>query len=311
MTCPVPSTFNAAYLGKPGSLVKLPPPSQGIPAPLTRAGITHQLASGGSTVTRRPNARRTYTLAWNNRDLDSTNVLLAFYFGTMGNGPFAYLDPGFRNLQDTHVSSMGAALSGQVGWAATAGDAQPVYTTAVAPPFAGTAVVQWPTPVNTHNLVEGSFATTNYLPNALSRPYAVPYLPDQPFTTSIYARTASGTCSAAATALGQTAAGGAMVAAVGTTTTLTTAWQRLQVSVAVGAGGWSFATTPYISAGLRCLSGGAPTIYVAASQVEPGVLIANNWTIGVGVPRVSIADPANISYQVWARRTHGLVLVEN
>lgn len=310
MTCPAVSSFNAAYLGKPGNLVKLPPPSQGITAPLTRAAVTHALTSGGTTTTKRRYAHRTYTLPWNNRDQDSVNLLLAFYLGSMGNGPFVYLDPGFRNLQDFDVSTMGAAYGSLVGWTATTGDSQPVYDGTLTPPFNGTGVLKWSSAVNGHYVTDGTVTSTTFTPNTVTRPYAVPYLPDQPVLISTWARTVSGTASAAAAALGATAAGGAINVVLGATTTLNTSWQQLYVPVPVGQAGWSAAATPYVSAGVKCLGAGAPQIWLAASQVEMGVALPSAWAVGVGTPRVTIQDPHNVTFQVWKRRTHGLVLTE-
>lgn len=317
MTLPTPileqsaSTFATTYLGQPGAMTKTPVPDTGITITLGRGGTTHGLASGGTSINRARYVRRNYTLSFNHRLTEDMDPLLAYYYGTMGAGPFALMIPGWRNVQDMDVSTMGAAVGGVTGWATTAGDTQPVSDFIVAPPLPNTDVLKWASAVNTHNLVEGSFSGTNYLPNTSGRPYSTPYLADQAFLVSIYARTTSGTPSVAALAIGQTAAGGAMVAAIGATTVLSASvWTRMSVAVPVGTGGWSAAATPYISAGLRCLSAGSPTIYVAASQIEVGVSALRNWVTGMGSPRVVIPDPLGASHTLFARRAQSLTLME-
>lgn len=314
MTLPNPvlssSTFQTVYFGQPGAMTKTPVPDVGITVPLDRAEGIHKLAGGGNTISRARYLRRTYTLEYANRTHDEMDPLLAYYYGTMGPGPFALMIPGWRNLQDIDVSTMGVRTDGQVGWDTTFGDTNPVFSTAVAPPLPNTGVLAWASPVNTHLLVEGTLPTGgNYIPNAAARPYAVPYLADQPFTLSLYARTASSTCNARSFAAGQIAAGGSMVSTAGTTVGLTTAWQRLSVVVPIGAAGWSAAATSYISVGLQCQSAGAPTIYVAASQIEAGVSAPGAWLTGMGCPRVVI-PPVNTSLVVFPRRSQTLTLLE-
>lgn len=317
MTLPTPtlsaSTFQTMYLGIPGAMTKAPVPDNNISHPLDRAGQSHKLAGGGNTVSRARFMRRTYSLSYTNRTHDEMDPLLAYYFGTMGPGPFALMIPGWRNLQDTDVSTMGVTAGGLSDWSVTSvAGGTLAYSTAVPPPLPNTGLMSWTTPANSAVVNEGTYGTGTfqYTPNITNRPYGVPYLPDQPFSTSIYARTASSTCSVRAAAVGASATTVSPVYATGPTVVLTTAWQRLQVSIPVGTAGWSAAATAYIASGIQCMQAGAPTIYLAASQIEAGLVTASAWLTGMGCPRVIFADPLNASLVVFPRRTQSFTLLE-
>lgn len=311
------SSLNTAYLGRPGSMVRLVVPDTGIAAPMTRGETNHDLIAGGGTVTRRRHTRRLFAMNWSHRAVDEADAILSFYFGTRGFGPFALVVPTWRNLLDMDVSTMGVALSSLTGWSTAASASVPVFSASAGPTVAGvpiaTGVGRWPSPVNNARIFAGALSSAGvYTPGTTGRPYATPYLPDQPAIVSMYAATLSSTCSAAVAAIGVPAAGTASpVVATGTTVTLTTTWQRLSVVVPVGTSGWTAAATPYICPALQCLSASAPNILIAAASVQMGTLLTTDpWVTGLGTPRVVILGPAGNDSTLWVRQSSQLQMRE-
>src|SRR6185312_2684931 len=160
MTYPIinRSTLRTVHLGIPGSMVKTVCPNAGVTFPLTRAGVTHILTTGGTAVTRRKHTKRTYTLTWDNQTPDEADPILSFYLGTQGFGPFCLIDPSWRNYLTVAVSTFGRQLQAIEGWSLPAADTAPTYSATIAPPplapYSG--VLVWPAPVNTHTLFEGT-----------------------------------------------------------------------------------------------------------------------------------------------------------
>lgn len=303
-----PTTLKTVYLGRPGSMTQIWCPNSGYSAPLVRAATAHTLAGGGTAVTRRRKTRRTYALAWTGLTPELADPILAFYTGLMGLGPFCLVDPAWRNQQSLDVSTFGQAVGAIVGWATPIGDTQPVFDASLTPFAEASGVARWNSAVNAHVLFEGSNLAGVYTPDLTN---AVPYLPDQSNVITVYAKTATSTCSVILKAFGLTAAGSASPVNVAAgAVTLTTSYQRLTVVVPVGAAGWSAAATPYISAALMCNQTSAPVIHVSNAQIQTGPSTADPWVAGLGVPRVVIPDPADSNVDVWWRRNHTLILAE-
>lgn len=302
-----PTTLKTVYLGQPGAMVNLSMPDAGYTAPLGRAGVNHQLAEGGVAVTRRRKTRRLYGISFSGLTPELADPILAFYTGLMGLGPFRLVDPAWRNAMSLDVSTFGQQVGAIVGWDTPSADAQPTFNAAITPFQEASGVLQWATPVNGHYLSEWQNPAGTAVPDASN---SVPYLADQPYVISLYARTASSTCSVVPAAFGAAANGSGLVTVSGAAVTLTTAWQRLTVPVPVGSSGWSAAATPYIGAALKCNQTSAPTVYVSDAQIEVGPPAANPWVAGLGCPKVIVEDPFGVTVNVrWLKDTT-LVLAE-
>lgn len=273
------ATFNTFWLGQPGTMQTLPAASVGYSRPAGRAEGVHSLIAGGTSVTRHLHQKRAWALSWVNRSAGPLDVLQGFYRGVYGDGPFSLIDPADTNLLPLDTTLCGARFGLLGTWTSTTGA---VAASAVVGPTPPAGTLQW-TPTAAGYLFGGVWASSKYTPDSSG---GVPFLTGVPVTVSMWVWTVSGTASVSVNALGVPVAGTASpVAVTGTVTTATTTPQRLSVTVAVGASGWSQAATPSILAALHCT--GATTLYVSAPQVEYAAA-ASGWLAGSGVPRVVV-----------------------
>lgn len=302
MSLCAPQGMKLFYLGRPGNMQPLVVPDRSFTANLGRGEVAHALPSGGTTTTRRKSVKRSYVLNMSAMTPDTANVLLGFYAGAFGTGPFSLVDPSYRNGMSTDVSLFGMAQGAFAGWALPPGDALPTLDTGM-PPFAVPGgVIRWAGPVNGHTLFEGTQAVSGLFVPAAS---SCPYLPSQDTTLSIYARTGSGTATVSWEAIGSTGS-----VARTATATLTTAWQRLTVNVPSGTAGWTAAAVQYINGALKCTQAASPDILLCCPQTDYGTLVANPWVLGIGVPRVTFNAGLGGASDVFWRRNHVVTLAE-
>lgn len=303
-----PTTLKTIYLGQPGNMTKLQTPNAGYTAPFDRGNVLHALLGGGNGLTRRRKTRREYTIAYGGLLEEQLDPIMAFFTGLNGAGPFTLIDPAIRNQASLDVSTMGQQVGAIVGWDTPAADTQPAFDSTLAPFQESSGVLRWNSAVNAHYLSEWQNVGGIYIPDATN---SVPYLPDQPAVLSFYAKTATATCSVIPTAFGTVAAGSSTpVTLAGTTTTLTTTYQRLSVIVPAGQSGWSFALTPFIGMALKCNQASAPVIHVSNAMIQIGPSKADPWTAGLGAPRMLPTDVMDNAVDVFWRSDNGLILVE-
>lgn len=313
MTIPAPDLDFADYglwLGKPKSMTALPTPDSGLSAPADRAGVSHQLASGGTSVTRVPAVRRVYGLRWANRTVDQLDAILGYQAGARGAGPWIVVDTTLRNLLDPAVASFGAFIGLDPGWAAYNADIDYSTSLSVDSPFPNSNIAQWIQPANNQYMLTGTFAglPTLRLVSDAARPYAPPYIPSLPYTFSVYARSATGTVNVTPVIIGLDDGGDTGNEYAGTATAVgSTTWQRLTVSMPPGA--VPADSSGYLVCAMKCTSTPAADLLFAAAQLEVGTS-ATPWVLGLGTPRVTIQDPIANDYAVWTRRSTALVLAE-
>lgn len=93
------------YFGRPGSLVTLPWPRDGIDKPYERRTFDFATATGNHIVSVMLGGSRIFTLGWKALHLDNYRMLEQYWLGTMGPGPWALIDPSMPNLLMPNQSS--------------------------------------------------------------------------------------------------------------------------------------------------------------------------------------------------------------
>ena len=267
------------YLGNPSStagMVKLPSVLRGYDAPFDRSVTATALISGGTTTAAQLNARRTPTLAWRALTPTEFSTVWGFYSRAWGIGPYALLDTYWDNQLRPDVALCGSRRGVATGWAVSVGTV--VYDSTVAPFALPSGAMRWAGAGNGSVLGEGSLVTTLIEANT---GFATPYVSDQPYTVSLYAKSASGTPSVTLRVSARNAAQTLHTDTAGTPTALNSStWTRLTTSVAAG----SYATGQFVIPTLLCNTAAAPDILLSCPQLQLKSTVTA-WTIGVGVPR--------------------------
>lgn len=299
------TTMDSYYLGKPGAMTRLDV-NAGVSAPPTRAEVVHSTADGGTTTSRRRRVRRNYGLNLAALTPDQADPIVSYYSGARGRGPYALVDPTYRNHLSLDASTFWAAVGAvDTAWSVEAGDAAPVIDTTVASPVLGSAVGRWTVASAVRPLVNSGTFSAATLASFLASTHAVPYLTDQRPVLSVWVRSAA-TPTVTLAAYGATAAGG--LVQYGTTASavlVANTWTRLVLPVPAGA---LAATTETIHLGI--LGPAAAVLYLAGAQLEYGLPDALPWVTGLGCPRVTISAGMPGSSAVFWRRDHGLTLAE-
>lgn len=273
-----PSGMRTWWLGKAGSLIQLPYPSNGYEIPSSSQETATTLLSGGTAVTRDRLSKRSWQLTWariGGRDLQIVN---GFYKRVFGLGPWCFLPPEEVNRLDLAMSMCGALNGALEGWNATGGTI--AYDSTVTSPVPPCGVLRWTGAGSGSLLVAGPVVSGTPTPDPL---VSIPYLPAEPVTVSMWAWTASSTASVIVRASGRLANGTVSTEASSSSITLNTTPQLVSVTAAAGALGSSQYPLPV----LRCGTASAPNILVSAPQVEL-YSSATSWAAGSGVPRVTI-----------------------
>lgn len=287
MTSCVQTGLGDWWIGKAGSMNKLPTPDEGYDGPRTRSKTVHDLISGGAAVTHRARARRQWTLPFSNLTEDEAALIEAVFDGTIGSGPYCFVDSSYRNVLSARASTLGAA-GGEQLWAASAG----VFADNVAlagPSGLFTGVATWTGAGNGSRLFGGGATSAS-----IDATVCPVLMPGVPAAFSLYACTAAG----AATVTPALWGGSTVPAAVatGAPVALNTNWTRISVLYA----GATPALYPYVLPVLTCSTAAAPVIRLAAAQLEYGTAVTP-WVKGNGSPRVIVAaELATSHFRYWA-----------
>lgn len=105
-------TDSNIYFGNPGSLVTLPQPRGGVKTTRVRGAQVSQLGNGEVRTRRILQGSRQFTLSYETLTFDTHSTLLAFDQGHYGPGPYAFLDPGERNMLTVNQSGATSLTNG-------------------------------------------------------------------------------------------------------------------------------------------------------------------------------------------------------
>jgi hypothetical protein len=284
------------YLGKPGSMQQLPSPNGPIDSSPSRGDSAVTLLSGGQSVIRRLNQKRTYSLPYLSLGSDDADQISAFYQGLYGPGPYVYVDASVRNVLPLDVATCGIRSQASPGWVRTSGTL--TASGGSTSPVLGSGVLTWTTPASGASLHPGLVAL---MADLASAPV---YLPGEAVTVSMWLK-----CSVAGTHTlvlnGYNAAGASLVTST-TPVALTTSFQPFSVSI--GAADAGFAACAYVLPRLLTTAA-ALTFSVAAVQLEYDIA-ASNWQPGNGSPRVILTASPGRTVPQYGYSDHTLVLGE-
>lgn len=295
--------FNDWYLGKPGTMRLLRVPDAGVTTPASRAENAHDLLAGGVAVTRRPSTRRQWQVGFSGCPPETADLLVAFYTGLFGDGPFCWVDPAWRNALSLDASTFGARVGVITPWALSVSATQSLTVEAGVTPGTGftSAVGRWASAQNGSRVGLGTWTGSVFTPNPLSAP---PYLPEQVTTIRVYAQAVSGTPSVSLRGLAVSTTG--VVASTTTTTaTLSSAtWTQLVVTVPAAL------TAAYVVPDVLCNTNSS-VIRLSNADVQYGQNAPPlPWVTGLGVARVVFTSGLGSSYQMFIQRDHSVTLVE-
>lgn len=286
-----------AYLGKPGAMRQLLIPRKGWEASPTLSDSVHTLLSGGTAAVRNLYPKRTWPV---NADVtaDVADLILGFYFGNFGLGPFRFVDPTQRNMLKLDVATCGMRVQAAHGWIQSTGT---LTRTGTAPAGVDTGVLQWGTLAASATLQPGAAANTADINTAPV------YIPAEAVTVSLYAMANASSSGHTLQLVGYNAAGAATVTTATTSMSLTTSWQRFTVTIAANAA--AYASAVYVLPRI-VLGGTVPTtVSIAGAQVEYGDTVSA-FQLGYGCPTVTIAGTPGRSVTAPGWRGHALTLAE-
>jgi hypothetical protein len=279
-------------------MVQMPGPNGDMDMPSSRGGSGTPLLSGGIGLVQRLNDKMSYALPYISRPGSGLGDLLRWFY--MQDGPFVYVDPGARNVLAFDVSTCGQRSNASHGWVASAGTLA-VDTSTAAPAGVLTGVLKWASGTSSATLQPGTTANT-----AVTTKAPV-YLPTEPVGVSVWVK-----ASAAATLTLRAAghdAGGSTLATVQQSISVTTSWQRFQLSA--GAGNATLAGSAFVLPRLVMPSSSPPAnVWIAGAQLEYADS-ASTFQPGFGARRVLItSSPGRLLQKFDDYSTHTLTLAE-
>lgn len=259
----------------------------GMSPSFSRGTAAQSLLSGGVATLRKPNVKSAYPIVWNIRGPADVDLLMSFFDGGQGGGPYCFLDPSQSNYLPANVARMGAVLGSVPEWSPTAGVLAP--STATPPVGLLTGVASWTSAVTGSILYEG-------LNNVVDGTWLPPVVPGLAHRMGIFAKLVSGTGSLQASimyGIGGSAPAGTAVS--GPTVALNTStWQEVNAGVA-NTFSWA-ATADYAMMKLTVSAATTPVILLAAAsmvyEVNTNASALAPWVSGIGVPRVVISGDA-------------------
>lgn len=86
------------YFGRPGSLLALPWPRSDLDKPYDRLTYDFVTGAGQHQVSSLLGGSRSFAVNWTALHLDTFNLLSQFWTGSMGAGPWSFIDPSAPNL---------------------------------------------------------------------------------------------------------------------------------------------------------------------------------------------------------------------
>lgn len=100
------------YFGRPGSLVKMPYPRDGVNRPLAKPVYVFDTSYGQSIVSSiAGGGSRTYSLGWRSMHMDTFAKIEPYWHGQYGPGPWVYIDPSMPNMLLPNQSSCTALFA--------------------------------------------------------------------------------------------------------------------------------------------------------------------------------------------------------
>jgi hypothetical protein len=292
------SAIQFAYLGKAGAMQQLVQPPKGFQGDPSLGDSAHTLLSGGTAMVRNLNAKKLFTLPYD-VTADQSDVILGFYRGLYGTGPYRFVDPTARNMLGLDVSTLGLRGAAALGWYQSTGNV--ARSSSGGPSSLQTGVLTWSS-LSASATIQPGVATNTADVNS-----APVYISAEPVTVSVYVMASSSSSGHTLQLVGYDSAGAVLVSSANVSMSLTTSWQRFSVTIAAGAGGYGSAI--YVLPRI-VLGAAVPTsVSVAAAQLEYADTVST-WQPGFGCPKVVISQGPGRTISAPGWRSHTLTLAE-
>jgi hypothetical protein len=302
---PSQTQFKTYYLGTPGAMQQIRTPNAAYEHPVDRGEVLHELISGGRAVTRRGRSRRQWTLGWGSLTPDTADLLVAFYTGVLGAGPFRFVDPAWRNALGVDASTFGARVGAISVWAASV-SAQPLAldTGIVAQPdaagFATSGVMRWTGATNGAQVGLGAWNGARFVPDPIEAP---PYLPQTVTSITMFARSVSGTPSVSVRGQSVAADGTVVDTQTATATLSSSAWTKFTVLVPANL------AAAYVLPNILCNTS-TSVLRFCCPLVQYGESPPDTWVVGLGIPNVVVTSGLGAASELLYARDHTLTLAE-
>lgn len=273
----IPAIFVGGSMSRAGA---------GMSATFGRGTISQTLVGGGTTTQRLAKLKTAYQLAWNIRGPVDVDLLMSFFDGGQGGGPYCLVDPSQSNYLPPNVARMGAVLGAFPEWAPTAGTL--ASSTSAGPTGLLTGVAAWSGASSGSSLYLG-------LNNVIDGTWLPPIVPGLSHRFDIYAKILSGSASLAATFLAGTAGAAGTSISSGSAVALTSSWVQF-TSREASTTSWT-SSEDYAGLKLVVSSASTPVILLAAASfvydTATNASALPTWVSGIGVPRCVIPDTAS------------------
>ncbi|MFF5228454.1 hypothetical protein [Dactylosporangium sp. NPDC000521] len=270
------------YIGRPGAMVALRSPRANIPAKVVRPARIRETLGGGRAVDYAPGVLRTWELSWGALSHDDQALIMEFWAGHRGPGPYAFLDGAERNLLTRNQSATTSVYNDTSGFS-TAGAGETIASSSTTVER-GPRVLAWSLPAS----VTGGILTLNG-PN-LDWP-GIPCVPGQSYRLQARVRGSGpdGVVDVTAKLRWLNAAGAQVQLDAGSAvTTSTSAWADcVKASTVCPAGGVYLQPRFDVAAGTVSA---AATVLIDRLMVSMPTALdpGTTWVPGLGVARVSL-----------------------
>jgi hypothetical protein len=295
------------YFGRPGALVTLPWPVNGIDAPYDLQAYDFLTGQGMHQVSRLAQGTRLYTVNWNAMHIDTYSRLEEFLLGTNGQGPWAFIDPSRPNLLLPNQAASGSVFNDARHWTTNTGAAnegQVSASTLFVNRARATRSIRW------FFTVAAAVVPVLRFTSTYRNWFGVPVVPTLPYAFSIYAR-ADGTVDSDITTgvrLRWLDAAGAQISeSSGGNISVLAAWQRLTVTGNAPANA-AYVEPRVITVGSSITTGAS--LYLDSPLLEQDSVV-NDWAPGTGLRPVQILNlPEAVPFETRMRTGLALTLRE-
>lgn len=271
------------YFGRPGQLIKMPWPRAGLTKPFDRQVYDFLTGSGMHQVSSLIGGSRQYTVAWRALHADNHALLGQYWTGSMGQGPWVFIDPSILNMLLPNQASATNLFADTRNFTVTLGALSSNSTATQVHRTGATRSLRW-----LFASAPGVSTPTLTLSPPYRSWYGHPVVPglDYRFSAWLKPDGVIDTSITAAVKLRWLTAAGADLTLLTSGDTPVTAWQRLSTG-GVAPAGAAYVRPTVVLDGSTVAAGGS--LYVDELLLEQDTVV-NNWAPGTGLRPVEMLD---------------------
>jgi hypothetical protein len=279
------------YFGVPGSLVTLPWPRSGLAAPYQRQTFDFITGTGNHRVSTLIGGSRLYTINWDALHQSTFDRVNQYWLGTMGPGPFAFIDPSRPNLLTPNQAAACSVwndttgiivVSNLDGYVSANSNATHIHR------VGGTRSIRWH---HTNSPAWTPFPQLRFISEHANWP-GFPVMAGLPYTFSVWVKPVDdpNTVQAAVKLFWMDGAGTDLSNSTSGDITITAGvWTRLSVTgTAPAFSTGSFFLQPRIMGVSSTFTAGV-SLYLDEPLLEQDTVV-NDWAPGSGVPPIGMLD---------------------